>query len=358
MENTGNPFRAGGPLHPGERFIDRQHQSDQIVQAIQKYQSVNVCGPRLIGKTSLFNQVLDRLKNTTEISAHYLTFETISSQEELFRRLARLLGMPEGSPGELASINFEPVLEKARPALFLDEFDRTARYPEKFPPDFFSTLRAWSGQGMVCLIVNTLRPLSEYALGIPSASPFSNIFLSLMLKPLDNNSSIELLSSLSARTAGWPTGWEKQVADLTQGHPWKLQLFGYHAWELLGQNTSTTFQEALTVYQASLDATAPPSISGKQPAARPGAEEGFAQPASAKIDRSAESGANPNTRPQGEKEVVPSAGLAQRIPVPLIGLLIAAGSFAAWLGITTQSTVLWVISLILIFVALLAILVR
>jgi hypothetical protein len=249
MSQSKNPYRPAGPLHEGDLFVDREREIDQIVQAFKRNQSVSIFGKRRIGKTSLLFHLKENLKKQMpNARVEYFTFELIPSAEEFFNRLAKLLRIKTWE----TYVDFETVLQGKPIILMLDEFDRALYREDKFPPDFFSVLRGWDVQDWLHLLVSTQKPLSESA-GVGSVtSPFGNTFLVLELGNLEKGDGLKLLNPLDRLTKHWDTNWKGQALAETECHPWRTQLFGYHAFDMLAREPKTTFKNVQAEYRKAL----------------------------------------------------------------------------------------------------------
>jgi len=319
MPTAKNPYRPAGPLHGGDLFVDRERELDQMVQAFQRNQSVSIFGKRRIGKTSLLFHIKENLATRMpNARVEYFTFELIPSSEEFYNRLAKLLKIKTWE----TYVDFETALQGKPIILLLDEFDRALFREEKFPPDFFSVLRGWDVQDWLHLLVSTQNPLSQSA-GIGSVtSPFGNTFLVMELGNLEKEDGLKLLDPLKKMTKNWETNWQEQVLGETECHPWRTQLFGYHAFDLLIRDANTPIGTVIDEYRKALnDQITTPLDAGKKDYTH-----------SHRMKRNV-------TEPAKNKRYIPFVWIASLVGLGSLSALIGGLSqipFLLWLGLSVM----------------------
>jgi|GEM_PF-3009918 len=321
-----NPFKYAGPLGDGDIFVDREAELQKIVELVSRSQPVAIYGERRIGKTSLLNKIRTRLGGER---VAYISFEEIRDDDEFLKWLAGVVNCADWS----TPIDLIPALEEHKPILLLDEFDKTA-FSEQFDSDFFHLLRAWASQGLVRLVIASLRrPVELLSQSDNITSPFYNIFYGFEVTSLDPDSAGDLLSRLDTMARGWQSDWKARVIANIGLKPWELQHFGYRAWEALAGDSATPLADLLKPQGAGNEA---PTVMTKS-IQFPGPTPPGGSP-----------GANRPAKPQWWKT----------LPVAVIAAILAVASFLAVGG--ALSGVAWLMGLaaVLFFVVIVLILAR
>jgi hypothetical protein len=308
-----NPFKYAGPLGDDDIFVGRETEIRKIIDLISRSQPVAIYGERRIGKTSLLYRLKKELAGE---KVAYISFEEIRDDDEFLKWLAKVIGSKDWS----TPIDLVPFLEKQKPVLLLDEFDKTA-FSEQFNSDFFHLLRAWASQGLVKLVVASLRKPSELLSQSENiTSPFYNIFYGFEIGPLDRPSAEKLLARLDKNIQHWRKTWKQAVLKATGQNPWKLQNFGHAAWEMLEDDPSANLETVLA-----------------------SADDAFV----------------------GAKSLRPKSGKApvgtvwyKALPPQIIAGVLALGSFLALGGLLTSSVILSILGVIAILLAAIALIIR
>lgn len=321
-----NPYRTGGPVRKGENFVGREREVEQILQALKKPQSVSIYGARRIGKTSLLYHLQDVIPAQLPKKPRviYITMEIFRSEDEFFNFLAQQLQIESFSTLQ----ELGEKLGQSNLVLLLDEFENVTRN-DNFTDDFFHALRGWDIQGWLRAVYATKRPLSELSREGDLTSPFHNTLLSIEIGPISKDTARSLLSFLQEYVEYWPTNWQESVIDLTNCCPWNIQMFAYHAWEMLMENRKTAFPQVESQYHQAVDEPIEKLTDDIKPI----------------ID----------LRP-GKFPAQPSWW--KRVPVQFIALLIAGGSFLAVGGLWSNSSWLLFLGIVGFFLAVILILVR
>jgi AAA+ ATPase superfamily predicted ATPase len=310
-----NPYRPGGPVRRGELFVGRDNEFQQILQSLERNISVSISGERRIGKTSLLFRVQERLAESRNV--YYLSLETITDEDDFQKWLAGIIQLEKWE----TYTDFENKLREVSPILLLDEFDKTINHPG-FSEDFFNVLRAWSNQDLLSLVVSTRKRLAEINWPFKT-SPFGNTFVSIVLDVLNYEEAARVLDKLDDFVGNWKSDWKEEVLRKTNCHPWKLQLFGFYAWNLIAEKGEVNFQEALNKFdQETVEK-------------RVLVEE--------------------NKHPMQKKSFV---DFVKRLPTPIIAFLLSIGTFAAAGGLMIQSAIVTGIGAFILFVVVLIILFR
>ncbi|MGQ0600097.1 MAG: nSTAND1 domain-containing NTPase, partial [Anaerolineales bacterium] len=228
-----NPFIIQGMIRDPEQFYGRRQTLTEIWGYLRKDANVSIVAERRMGKSSLLAHIartaaeeLRQFGKTVE--AHYLDLELVADAEEFFSRVAEFLQMDKTD--EVTPRDLERGLEGRRVILCLDEFDRTA-YNPAFPSDFFAALRGLSQTGYLTLVVASKTPLVDFTSNGGFTSPFANIFppQPIVLGPLTDTEARELLTRTARRAEiNFDEATLDKAIALTGGHPWRVQLIGWH----------------------------------------------------------------------------------------------------------------------------------
>jgi hypothetical protein len=334
----GNPYRPGGALSPNDLFVDREDELSKITAALKEERSVAVYGQRRIGKTSLLNR-LEQLAPRIGKNVKFIFFsmEPIIDETDFLKTFASYVKKVRKWE---TYTDFDLALRDGdtRYILMLDEFDKTAGNPA-FSANFFGALRSWCSQPWMDMVISSLFPLSDYSVQGYMTSPFYNIFQ--LIVPLDvigEEAAMHLLRPLSKLSPKWKMGWQEEVIRKTECYPYRLQLFGFHAYELLTQKPAATLSEAMELYSRKLHISEP----YEKARIRKFGDRIFA--------------ANMASRE------FPAQKRKRRgrfhLPAAVIGILFALGSFTALGGLIAQSVALALIGLAFILLTGLLIILR
>lgn len=263
-----NPFFHRGPIRDPDYFYDRQRETRLLLDLVRNAQSVSVLGQRRIGKSSFVLHAA----NPLVLQAHglspkehcfvYMDCQGRGGMTEgefcalLVRSLttelrARAQWAEPDSDDRTADLRqFEGHVASVtqagyRPVFILDEFEALAA-SRTLTPDFFSSLRRIVTGYPVAMVTVTKDLLTTLTHSHESvlSSPFFNIFQPLFLGLFPNEDATEMLQGLAARGGlHLPQDTLDFVLDLAGGHPLLLQLAGFHALELL-ENQSNGLPEA------------------------------------------------------------------------------------------------------------------
>ncbi len=328
-----NPYRPGGALSPNDLFVDRKNELSEIVAALREERSIAIYGQRRIGKTSLLNRIAPLApkigKNVEFVS---FSMEPIVDEDDFLKTLASNINHPNLKDWETHT-DFHLALKDTgiRYILVLDEFDKTADNPA-FSANFFGALRSWCSQPWMDMVISSLFSLSDYSVQGYMTSPFYNVFqLNIPLEGIDEDASRELLSPLSKLEPQWKTNWENEIIKKTDGYPYRLQLFGFHAHELLIRKPTAPFEEAFEIYNQKLHISEPyEKIKVRK------LSEHRAMPLVYSSERS--------TQPRKKRGLF-------RLPTVVIGGIFALGSFTALGGLVAESVALAIFGLAFIVAA-------
>lgn len=226
--DTINPFELRGMVRDPKRFIGRRRELDIIFSHLATMQNVAVVGERLIGKSSLLNQIVitgkDRLG--ADYDLFYMDMERVFSGAEFFERAIEVLkNGRDGLSEEPDHRDFEKSLRGKKVIFCLDEFEQTVFEPE-FGPEFFNVLRSLAQTGDLALVIATKHKLQDlYRFETQLTSPFYNIFNILILGELTEEEAREMAKT-PAQDAGCPFSDDEidSIIRLAGTHPYKLNL--------------------------------------------------------------------------------------------------------------------------------------
>jgi len=254
-----NPYISRGPIRTLDLFFGRTHALQEMAAFLSGNQSMSIIGPRKIGKTSLFFQLM-RPESWPSFGLGadhvfaYLDCEMLGERtpEEILGQFAReieaaldVYGQPPepalataaAQPSHLA---FDAALRRLnqrrlRVVLLLDEFERLSANPH-LDASFFNALRSTAARYPLVILTASAQTLITltYPLRSPQilSSPFFNIFAPLFLGLLPESEARQLIRE-PARQAGraFSPALEDFVYTLAGGHPFILQVACFHAFE-------------------------------------------------------------------------------------------------------------------------------
>jgi len=261
-----NPFYNRQRITDAASFIGRKSEIETLYSAVVTRQCRSLVGERKMGKSSL----LTHISNPNTMREYgldpdrqlllYFDLEGMASAtvEDFWLEILEAIydRMPEGelaelvhklvSSGDVRFMAVRRLLRRIRDAGFdlvlcLDEFESLARN-SRFEPDFYGELRSLAGELGLVYITASKRSLYEltYEHTDTLSSPFFNIFSELPLGSLDDDEANALLTTLSASDGG-PAFCAEEIAfarELAGGHPFFLQIAGFHLIETPGRGTA------------------------------------------------------------------------------------------------------------------------
>ncbi len=246
------PFVAGSKITDPRLFVGRTQELDLITSRMTGIQpvSVNVVGPRWIGKSSLlyhfFQTYEQRVAEPTRYAVIYLSLQDARCQSEdgFYQAVARQLWLNLTVQRNVALV--EPLRVKpfnrlafcaamghykrlgVLPVLCLDEFGPLFRYPQEFDNGFFDSLRSLMESRVLMLVVASHRKLEFYQRRHKLTSAFFKLWQVLMLGELTEQEAQALVALPASTNAGVTSALSKQeqrfVRQLGGCHPYLLQL--------------------------------------------------------------------------------------------------------------------------------------
>jgi len=210
-----NPFQCGGAVRDSRKFVGRNTELREILSRVATMQSVSVCGPRRIGKSSLLRHISDtgrpRLDETYQF--HYEDLQPLTSPEEFYGRVCAAFGDKEGEDYD----DLRAVIDGKKIVLCLDEFEKTVE--ADFGADFFDKLRSLAQTGNLALILATKVPLDElYRRYQGPTSGFPNIFTKVMVGELPLDEARRLIN----QSDYFDQKEQAFILKLAGGHPYWL----------------------------------------------------------------------------------------------------------------------------------------
>ena len=208
---TNNPFNYSEPVREPELFFGRQIEVQNTLNFLTRSQAVSIIGPTDIGKTSLINYVMhpDTLQKQTipegTLAFVYIDCNEIAEvkQEICLRYIGRQITTQHKLPftnitsfGELERL-YHTHFEVTQKTLILafDSFEKMISN-DRLDVNFFITLRSFNTGFDIAYLTaseSALDILESQHLTITDSSPFSNVFTSILLEPLEEEESNHLL---------------------------------------------------------------------------------------------------------------------------------------------------------------------
>jgi hypothetical protein len=246
------PFVAGPKITDPRLFVGRTEELDLITSLMTDMQpvSLNVVGPKWIGKSSLLYQFFQtyeqRVPEPTRYAVIYLSLQDArcQSEEGFYQAVARQLWLNLTVQRSVALV--EPLRVKpfnrlafcaamghykrlgVLPVLCLDEFGPLFRYPQEFDNGFFDSLRSLMESRVLMLVVASHRKLEFYQRRHKLTSAFFKLWQVLMLSELTEQEAQELValpaSTIAGVTAALSTQEQRFARQLGGRHPYLLQL--------------------------------------------------------------------------------------------------------------------------------------
>ena len=266
------PFVAGSKITDPRLFVGRTEELDLITSLMIDMQpvSVNVVGPRWIGKSSLlyhfFQTYEQRVAEPMHYAVIYLSLQDARCQSEdgFYQAVARQLWLNLTVQRSVALV--EPLRVKpfnrlafcaamghykrlgVLPVLCLDEFGPLFRYPQEFDNGFFDSLRSLMESRVLMLVVASHRKLEFYQRRHKLTSAFFKLWQVLILGELTEQEAQALVALPAGAIAGVTSALNKQeqhfVRHLGRRHPYLLQLAASLLYEARQSRQDSTWVKA------------------------------------------------------------------------------------------------------------------
>ncbi len=247
-----NPFVAGGVIKDRRLFVGRKSELDELTNCMTGAQStsVNIHGPRRIGKSSLLYHFWqtwpDRVTDYRKYAPVFISLEGEAgvSKEAFLGAVARELlelrwigdigwarsalnpppkTLPEfGRAVEVFSKN------GILPVICLDEFEKWLEHTDEFDNDFYSYLRGLLNLNHMMMIITSKEKLTKYRHRYGLTSPFFNLVYYIPLGPFTKEEAEELVRLPAGREPGavavLSADEQRFALQLGKRHPYKLQM--------------------------------------------------------------------------------------------------------------------------------------
>lgn len=252
-----NPFIDRTVIWDPKRFFGREREVEQIFERLKAMQSVSVVGERRIGKSSLlaFIRATGSDKLGDDYEFHYIDLQGLEDTDDFIQRVLDALDVEGKTRRDL-----ERAIKTRHVILCIDEFEWSAN----FSMDFFGILRNLASTGNMALLVASKHTLADLAVAGTTTSPFFNIFTSRRLIEMSEAETGELFKGLGRLGERNFSEDEIRAAyKLTDGNPWRLQIFGYHLYEAGNVDEAKhNYRQELKSYKSK---TTTPDVTGLEP---------------------------------------------------------------------------------------------
>ncbi len=246
------PFIVGPKITDSRLFIGRKAELEIITSRMTSEQpvSINVVGPRRIGKSSLlyhfFQTYQKRVPEPTRYVVIYLSLQDAHCQREdsFYQGIAHQLWYNltvNKNPVLLEPLRVQPFNRLAfsaamgqykrhgvLPVLCLDEVGPLFRHPNEFNNGFFDNLRSLMESHVLMLIVASHRKLDFYQRRHKLSSAFFKLWQVLTLGELTENEAKALVCLPASTVKGVVSALSQEEQRLVQQwagrHPYLLQL--------------------------------------------------------------------------------------------------------------------------------------
>lgn len=246
------PFVAGPKITDSRLFVGRKAELEIITSQMtgEHPVSVNVVGPRRIGKSSLlyhlFQTYQKRVPESTRYVVIYLSLQDAHCQREdsFYQAIAQQLWYNltvQKNPTLLEPLRVQPFNRLAfcaamgqykrqgvLPVLCIDEVGPLFRHPEEFNDGFFDNLRSLMESGVLMLVVASHRRLEFYQRRHKLTSAFFKLWQVLPLGELTENEAKALVCLPASTVKGVVSVLSQEEQRLVRQwggrHPYLIQL--------------------------------------------------------------------------------------------------------------------------------------
>lgn len=255
LTQPGNPYQSSRPVTEPEDLFGRKTEFELVYQMLLSGESINVMGPRRIGKSS-FLKVLPKPEIQKQVLGkeifdenYFFNYIDMESQKKVspFDFLSKLTHQLKKTglninPNIQSYKDFEIIIEeltdqKKRLMILLDEFDCVAKN-EQFDIQFFDMLRSYQQQYLISYVVASTERIKKVSKSAVTSSPFFNIFRFLRLGLLTKKEAENLIckdDSLSSH--------KHFVRLITGEHPFFISLLCFYIYYFKNTDPGLTFEE-------------------------------------------------------------------------------------------------------------------
>lgn len=259
-----NPYADCGTTITGARFVGRKIELQTIANRIFGecgFGSIAVVGLPRIGKTSLVSEAIRVAEERSSVwgravvvRANVGTADSVSSlfrlliqdlfdvvcdrglgEDLIVKRIAEVIEAPVVDYVAVRSVFRALRRARLRPVCILDEFDAGRRVFEDQPQCFHWLRELCSNPDFkAALVLITKRRLQDVArLAGHQSDYWSNVLMTLPLKPLSDGDCLEFLGRLADAGVVLNQAQRTQILTLCGNHPFLLDAFAYHAWNVV-----------------------------------------------------------------------------------------------------------------------------
>lgn len=185
-----SPFIVGMPITREQDLFGRQHEREEILDAVDKREPVQILGGAKVGKSSLLNWAVRHVARGRPIAR--IGSGSALSPVKLVSEIARAVGRPDvaerlertGRDAHAAAAQLQ-VLGSL--VLIMDDSDNLARVGRDFEEGFFEVVRECVESGALTWVSASRQDLYELFVQTGLTSRFLNSSRKVWLKPLDEN---------------------------------------------------------------------------------------------------------------------------------------------------------------------------
>lgn len=266
------PFIYGTPVPP-ERFVGRQREIRTILNRIRTGQSTFISGEPRSGKSSLLRYISSDVvgeileHDSTRSIKIELNASEISTPNEFWLHLFKVIGQTVVDPKlkkqiddlvaqpkatSFASRRIFQELEKQnwRVIVFLDEIEHLLNNPHFIDnAEFWGSTRSLaSTAGSFQLLITSAYSISyinNLTLNInPYGSPYFNIYVELLLRPISKETTEALLTdALEATQVRFTENDKNLLIWLSGRHPYRVQVAGAALFDVMSNNGSISNED-------------------------------------------------------------------------------------------------------------------
>ena len=264
MERS-NPYADFGSTITGTRFIGRDAELRTIASRVfstSGFGSIAVVGLPRIGKTSLVSEAIRRAESravaqrSMVVRVNVGAFDSVDGlfkclvedlaegvhgrdldNDLIEKRITESLAEPSFGFSALRAVFKSLRLVGIRPVCVLDEFDAGRRLFEETPQCFHWLRELCSNpEFKAAVVLVAKRRLQDVArLAGHESDYWANVLMTLPLKQFSDGEVARFFSGLEEGGASFGEAERCEVLALCGGHPYLLDVFGYHAWEHAAQ---------------------------------------------------------------------------------------------------------------------------
>ncbi len=231
-QNLHNPYNPWQPaLAP--RFFGREDVLYALHMTLDEKRSVSIVGDRRIGKSSLLLAWQTRAQGLGRVVCLVdgLHAGMTTCRGVVYAITGQTIATDDAESAANALEHWTAQLVVLPPLVLLDEAESVL---EHLPHRFFERLRGLVGQGKICLVLATARPVDQVFKAVGRTSPFANLLEIKSLGLLDQAAAEHMLAlgagRLDQRCQALMRAWAGR-------HPFFLALCGRRLWDACASAT-------------------------------------------------------------------------------------------------------------------------